>query len=175
MISGKLTRVDRTCPQCSFSNCVKNGTYQTISQLPEVERRPTYLKLKRERYICKNCQWTFSASTELVDDYCQISKQLKYQIVFDLKENRSRKGIAQFHQVSENTVQRVLFSFTNNCRPNFQSLPTVLCVDEFSSTSSYHTSMSFICAYAQSKKIIDILPDRRLHVLVSYFMKYPKC
>ncbi len=174
MISGRLTRVDRICPQCGFSNCVKNGTYQTISQLPEVERRPTYLKLKRERYICKNCQSTFSASTELVDDYCQISKQLKYQIAFDLKENRSRKDIAQFHHVSENTVQRVLFSFTNNCRPNFQSLPTALCVDEFSSTSSCHTGMSFICADAQSKKIIDILPDRRLHVLVSYFMKYSR-
>ena len=174
VISGRLTRVDRICPQCGFSNCVKNGTYQTISQLPEVERRPTYLKLKRERYICKNCQSTFSASTELVDDYCQISKQLKYQIAFDLKENRSRKDIAQFHHISENTVQRVLFSFTNNCRPNFQSLPTALCVDEFSSTSSCHTGMSFICADSQSKKIIDILPDRRLHVLISYFMKYSR-
>ncbi|WP_443081346.1 transposase family protein [Vagococcus sp.] len=67
------------CPQCGFSKCVKNRTYQTTSHLPEVERRPTYLKLKRERYICKNCQSTFSASTELV----QISKQLKYQIAFD--------------------------------------------------------------------------------------------
>lgn len=154
----------RTC-----CKCVKNGTYQTISQLPEIERRPTFLKLNRERYICKSCQSTFSASTTLVDDYCQISKQLKYQIAFDLKENCSRKEITQFHHVTENTVQRVLFSFTNNCRPNFQSFPTPLCVDEFSSTPSCHTGMSFICADAQSKKIIDILPDRRLHVQVSYF------
>lgn len=33
--------------------------------------------------------------------------------------------------------------------------------------------MSFICADATSKKI-DILPDRRLHKLVSYFMKYSR-
>lgn len=174
MISGRLTSVDKQCQQCGFSQSVKNGTYQTISQLPEIDRRPTFLKLKRERYLCKNCGSTFSATTSLVDDYCRISKQLKYQIAFDLKENRSRKEISQFHCVSENTVQRVLFSFTNTCRPNFQFLPTALCVDEFSSTPGCHNGMSFICADAQSKKIIDILPDRRLHTLVSYFMKYSR-
>ena len=174
MISGRLVNPERQCEQCGFSQCVKNGTYQTITQLPELNRYPTYLKLKRERYLCKNCGSTFSASTSLVDDYCQISKQLKYQIAFDLKENRSRKEIAQFHHVSENTVLRVLFSFTNNCQPRFDSLPTALCVDEFSSTSDCHTGMSFICADATSKKIIDILPDRRLHKLVSYFMKYSR-
>ena len=174
MISGRLVSPERQCEQCGFSQCVKNGTYQTITQLPELNRYPAYLKLKRERYLCKNCGSTFSASTSLVDDYCQISKQLKYQIAFDLKENRSRKEIARFHHVSENTVLRVLFSFTNNCQPRFDSLPTALCVDEFSSTSDCHTGMSFICADATSKKIIDILPDRRLHKLVSYFMKYSR-
>lgn len=174
MISGKLVSENKQCQQCGFSNCVKNGTYQTISQLPEVERRPTYLKLRRERYLCKNCNSTFSATTSLVDDFCQISKQLKYQIAFDLKENRSRKDIANFHEVSENTVQRVLFSFTNSCQSNFQFLPVALCVDEFSATSGCYSGMSFICADANSKKIIDILPDRRLHVLISYFMKYSR-
>ncbi|MEG1313883.1 MAG: ISL3 family transposase [Bacilli bacterium] len=174
MITGRLVSTDRLCPQCGFLTCVKNGTYQTISQLPEVGRRPTYLKLKRERYICKNCRSTCSASTSLVDDYCQISKQLKYQIAFDLKENRSRKEIARFHNVSENTVQRVLLSVTNNYRPCYNFLPTALCVDEFSSSSDCHTGMSFICADPQSKKIIDILPDRRLHTLISYFMKYTR-
>lgn len=174
MISGRLVEPNKQCPQCGFTECVKNGTYQTISQLPEVERRPTYLKLKRERYLCKNCGSTFSATTSLVDDYCQLSKQLKYQIAFDLKENRARKEIAEFHHVSENTVQRVLMSFTNSCQPNYHSLPTALSVDEFSSTSSCHAGMSFICADAQSKKIIDILPDRRLSVLVVYFMKYSR-
>lgn len=174
VITGRLVNEDKQCPQCEGSDCVRNGTYQTTSQLPEIERRPTYLKLKRERYLCKKCGATFSATTSLVDDYCQISKQLKYQIAFDLKENRARKEIARFHHVSENTVQRVLMSFTTHCRPNFQTLPRALCVDEFKSTSGCHSGMSFICADAESKKIIDILPDRRLHVLVSYFMKYSR-
>ncbi|RHH69154.1 hypothetical protein DW196_07350 [Vagococcus sp. AM17-17] len=73
-----------------------------------------YLKLHRERYLCRNCGSTFSASNSLVDDYCHISKKLKYQITFDLKENRSRKKIAKCRCVSENTVKRVLVSFTNN-------------------------------------------------------------
>ncbi|MGX6992910.1 hypothetical protein [Vagococcus penaei] len=77
MISGRLTTDSRTCPQWGFSKYIKNGTYQTISQLPEIKRRPTFLKLNKERYICKNCQSTFSASTVLVDDYCQISKQYR--------------------------------------------------------------------------------------------------
>ncbi|OPF86859.1 ISL3 family transposase [Vagococcus martis] len=174
MITGRLVNKDKQCQKCGCYQSVKNGTYQTISQLPEVERRPTYLKLHRERYLCRNCGSTFSASTSLVDDYCQISKQLKYQIAFDLKENQSRKKIAECHSVSENTVKRVLVSFTNNQQPNFNFLPTALCVDEFSSTSDCHAGMSFICADAASKKIIDILPDKRLHKLVSYFMKYSR-
>src|SRR5699024_3594073 len=91
VITGRFVNEDKQCPQCEGSDCVRNGTYQTTSQLPEIERRPTYLKLKRERYLCKKCGATFSATTSLVDDYCQISKQLKYQIAFDLKENRARK------------------------------------------------------------------------------------
>ncbi|HCM90313.1 MULTISPECIES: transposase family protein [Vagococcus] len=70
MISGK----EKKCPHCGFSQCFKNETYQTISQLPEINRQPTYLKLKKERYLCKNCGATSSATTSLVDDYCQISK-----------------------------------------------------------------------------------------------------
>ncbi|MGY3704573.1 hypothetical protein BW731_06505 [Vagococcus martis] len=120
MITGRLVNKDKQCKKCGFYQFVKNGTYQTISQLPEVERRPTYLKLHRARYLCRNCGSTFSASTSLVDDYSQISKQLKYQIAFDL------------------------------------------------------AGMSFICADATSKKIIDILPDKGLHKLVSYFMKYSR-
>ncbi len=118
VITEKLISTDRMCPQCGSFTCIKNGTYQTISQLPEVERRPTYLKLKRERYICRNCSSTYSASTSLVDDYYQISKQLKYQIAIDLKENRSCIEIERFHDVSENIVQHVLASFTNNCHPH---------------------------------------------------------
>lgn len=92
MITGRLTTVNRTYKKCGFSDCVKNGTYQTISQLPEINRYPTYLKLKWEWYLCKNCQSIFSATTSLINDYCNISKQLKYQSTFDLKENRARKN-----------------------------------------------------------------------------------
>ncbi|APB31966.1 hypothetical protein ACWN6Y_04670 [Vagococcus teuberi] len=90
MKTGRLVNKDKECKIYELYQPVKNGMYQTISQLPEIERRPTYLKLHRERYPCRNCGSTFSASTSLVDDYCKISKQLKYQIAFDLKENRSR-------------------------------------------------------------------------------------
>lgn len=152
MMTGRLVNKDKQCQKCGCYQSVKNGTYQTISRLPEVERRPTYLKLHRERYL---------ASTSLVDDYCHISKQLKYQIAFDLKENQSCKKIAACHSVSEDTVKRVLVSFTNNQQPNVNFLPTALCVDEFSSTFDCHAGMSFICADATPKKIINILPDKR--------------
>lgn len=174
IIRGRLTSPDRICPSCHQNTCVKNGTYTTKTQLPEFNRVTTYLELKRERYLCKKCHTTFSADTTLVDDYCHISKTLKYQIALDLKEDRSRKEIARFHHVSDNTVQRVLYDFTNHCLTNFQHLPKVLCVDEFKSTKSCQSGMSFICADAESKKIIDILPDRRLFSLIKYFLKYSR-
>nr|WP_233541952.1 MULTISPECIES: hypothetical protein [Vagococcus] len=53
MMTGRLVNKDKQCQKCGCYQSVKNGTYQTISQLPEVERRPTYLKLHRERYLWK--------------------------------------------------------------------------------------------------------------------------
>ncbi len=174
VISGRLSSSYCKCPQCGFDKLVKNGTYKTITQLPEFNRRTTFIELKRERYLCRNCGSTVSAKTSLVDDYCNLSVDLKRQIAVDLKENRSRKDIAAFHDVSDTSVLRVLDEYTKNCRTTFQYLPEALSIDEFKSTRSCHNGMSFICADAESKEIIDILPDRRLQSLTKYFLKYSR-
>lgn len=74
MILGKLVKSIKQYPQCYFTEWAEKENYQKTIQLFEVEHRPTYLKLKRERYLFKNCGSNFSATTSLVDDYCQFSK-----------------------------------------------------------------------------------------------------
>lgn len=177
VIIGKLTFSPTCCANCGRKNegtILKNGHYQTTSQLPNMNRRTTYLRLKRARFLCTSCQTTFSAQTPLVDDYCCISKQLKYQIALDLKENVSRKHIAQHHGGSDNTVLRVLDTFTQSCKPTFHSLPSVISVDEFKSMNTCEGSMSFICVDPNKKEIIDILEDRRVYHLTQYFMKFDR-
>lgn len=47
-----------------------------------------------------------------------------------------------------------------------------MCFDEFKSVKSVDSAMSFIFCDAQTSKIIDILPDRKLPELRKYFSRY---
>ena len=46
-------------------------------------------------------------------------------------------------------------------------------MDEFKSVRSESFNMSFVFMDALSRKIIDILPDRRIHKLIAYFNRFP--
>ncbi|NVN79721.1 ISL3 family transposase, partial [Enterococcus avium] len=83
--------------------------------------------------------------TDLVDEYHQLTKELKQAILMELYENQSRKLIAKKYFVSDGTVTRILREATKHYQPRMNFLPTVLCMDEFKSMKSVSGSMSFIC------------------------------
>ncbi|WP_423240803.1 transposase [Garciella nitratireducens] len=49
-----------------------------------------------------------------------------------------------------------------------------MCFDEFKSVKSAAGSMSFLFCDSTSRNIVDIVEDRRLHILKNYFLRYSK-
>ncbi|MBN1175981.1 ISL3 family transposase, partial [Candidatus Woesearchaeota archaeon] len=172
---GTLTYIPDACHNCGTifdSNIIKYGFKISRIKLPSVSRFSSYLSLKKQRYLCKHCSSTFVLPTSLVRKNCFISNNTKLAIAIDIKEKVSEKDLALRHNVSHSTVSRIVDRSFYDYKPNFNHLPENLCFDEFKSVKSAAGAMSFIFCNADTHSIIDIVEDRRLHVLKKYFQNY---
>ena len=137
------------CPHCNSKNIVKNGSrIRKIKYIP-IQNYNIELELNVQRHICKECKKTFSPSTNIVSDNSSISNNLKYTIALELMDD--------------------CFS---DFKVNKEHLPEAICIDEFKSVKNIDGAMSFVFADYQSKSIIDIVEDRRLHSLTEYFSRF---
>uniref|UniRef100_UPI00344DAD20 hypothetical protein n=1 Tax=Carnobacterium TaxID=2747 RepID=UPI00344DAD20 len=69
---------------------------------------PTYLLLKKQRFMCIFCRVTFTAKTPIVKDHCFIANTVKNLVLFKITGTQSIKNIARDSSVSEATVQRII-------------------------------------------------------------------
>lgn len=65
------------------------------------------LRLHKQRYLCHNFNKKFFARTNIVDDECFISNQVKYAIALELKNKISEKDIAKRYRVSPNPLKEL--------------------------------------------------------------------
>src|SRR5690625_309890 len=105
-ITGKLTYTPTHCKKCGVKNedytIYKNGTQTSRITLPISGVHTTYLNLKKQRFICKACQSSFTAETPIVKKNCFISKHTKTQIAIKSAEALSITSIARDCSVSPN-------------------------------------------------------------------------
>lgn len=174
---GILTFQPDSCYHCGsiFDNkIIKYGFKTSTIKIPNISGFKGFLKLKKQRYLCKHCNSTFTLKTNIVKKNCYISNNTKHSIAISAKEKISEKDIAKNHNVSHSTVNRIIESFYENYKPNYNYLPAHLCFDEFKSVKSAAGAMSFIFCDSDTGNIVDIVEDRRLNVLERYFLKYTK-
>ncbi len=172
-----LTYKPKACYSCGHvfdKNIIKHGFKTSNIKIPNVSGFNAYLRLRKQRYFCKHCNSTFTLNTDIVNKYCFISNNTKLAIALNAKDKISEKDIAKMHNVSHSTVNRVVNSFYDYYKPNYNYLPKHLGFDEFKSVKSATGAMSFIFCDSDTGQIIDILEDRRLHVLKDYFLRYSK-
>ena len=177
VFKAKLVSEPKACEKCGHirdSKIIKNGTYTSKIKLPKISEYPAMLLLKKQRYFCSHCNSTFSAKTTIVDANSNISKNTKIAIALKAKKMISQKDIAEEYNVSSNTVNRVIKEFYIDYQANIHYLPKHLCFDEFKSVKEVSGKMSFIFCNSETAEIIDIVDDRRLTRLESYFMRYTK-
>ena len=173
IIHAKLTYSPHECPHCQSKNIIKWGYKISNIKLLKIAAFNSLLRLKKQRFLCKNCSKSFSAETTFVNKFCCISNDIKLAITLELQKNISEKDIASNFNVSSSTVNRIINSFFKEHLPNKYFLPETLCFDEFKAIKDCQGSMAFIYCDANTGRIIDILPDRRLSYLKEYFSRFP--
>ena len=178
---GYLTYTPEYCPHCG---CVNGGFNDIIKwnfkrnckiKITKVANYNTILLLDKQRFFCKNCNRTFTASTNVVDFHKQISNDTRLSVILDLMNKGSEKDISIRNNISTNSVNRILDEISNDTIvKNNGLLPEVLGIDEFSATKDTISKLAFIIMDQTNKNIFDINPSRKSLDIKQYFRNYPK-
>nr|WP_274460331.1 hypothetical protein [Gemella haemolysans] len=138
------------CTNCCCTkegnNIVKNGFGDPLKvALLMMSECSTYLRLKKQRFKCRECNSKFCAETSFVQKHCNISKNLIFHIMKNLSNILSLKDITELSNISVSTVVRVMKS----CREavevkTYSNLPEHLCFYEIKSTKDSKNGMSFV-------------------------------
>jgi transposase len=100
---GRLTYTPKACSKCGVKfdkDIIKHGFKTSRIKVPDVSNFVTYLKLKKQRYLCRHCNSTFTLSTTEVNKHCFISNNTKLSIALNARDKISEKDIALRHNVS---------------------------------------------------------------------------
>lgn len=171
-----LTYVPDYCPCCGVINesfsIVKHGYIDSRITWISNTHFPTYIQLRKQRFLCRECHSTFVATSPEIEQHCFISNRVKQSIMFELADAISMKDLSKRHFVSLPTIGRTLKQAAYQLKPNFNRLPKHLSWDEFKSVKRVAGKMRFIMIDAETHALIDILPNRLLNDLTQYFYRY---
>lgn len=171
------TYTPKYCPHCkkkTKGKIKKIGFATVFVRLPNVVNMKTYMRLRKQRFLCKrsSCRKSFQVEPKFVNKHCFISNPLKMAIWNDCAKKRSVVDIAMDHHVSHHTVHRIVLKNYQEKKIDYSHLPAHLCFDEFKSTKDAEGAMSFIYMDSKTHKICDIVEDRRLDSLIAYFKRF---
>ncbi|UIK34602.1 ISL3 family transposase [Lactobacillus amylovorus] len=159
------------CLNCGSANIVHNGHLYSNVRYPALDASlPVFIRIAKERIICRDCQTNSMAQTELVDKYCCISNATKRKIIGSLTEDWSMKSIARQTSTSTNTVQRVLEKYSPSSFEDTDWLPEYLAFDEFRGVGR---QLHFIAIDGHTHKIFKVLPTRLKKDIINYFKRFP--
>ena len=176
-----LTYTPNCCEHCG---CVNEGFEDIIKwdwkrnckiKIPKVSNYNTILLLDKQRFYCKHCNRTFTATTDIVDYHKQISNNTKLSITLDLMEKGSEKDISTRNNVSTNSTNRILDEISKDkLVKNNGKLPSAIGIDEFIATKDTIGKMAFIIIDQDKRNIFDINNSRKSIDIEKYFKRYSK-
>nr|WP_234987922.1 transposase family protein [Carnobacterium iners] len=122
-----LTYTPSTCPKCYTPNQnyshYRNGTHLSRITLLMSGIYPTYLLLKKQRFMCKACHSTFTAKTLNVKEKSFLADTVKGLILIKAIDSQTIKTIARDGSVSEVIVQRIINQEAKRYQSYGQALP----------------------------------------------------
>ena len=170
----KLTPTTQYCPHCGSNNItVKDYNNRKICH-QMIAGSNTAMIYSSRRYKCKSCGKTFTEVNPFSHARSRISLKTIDLIMKDLENpTETFSNVARRYHVSTTTVQRI---FDEHFAPPTPHLTRHVCIDENYAYHSNDVDSNYICVLMDydSKKIIDILPSRRLDYLSNYFRNIPK-
>lgn len=173
VIHAKLDKkISPKCQHCQ-GKTIRNGSFTTAIKIPAICEYPAIIKMKKTRYMCKDCGATSSLYCSLVQRNCSISLPLKQAVLLDARSIKSLKQIAKDKNISHSSVIRIINPIYFEKKTNTNYLPKHLMMDEFKLSANTEGAMCFIFSNAIDHQVVDILDDRRLGNLTRYFERYP--
>lgn len=157
---------DVLCPICR--NKVKIHGYNDKKIAHSVlNNRECFIIYRQARYMCKNCDLTFSRENPFSERNARISHATKLNVLNDLKRvDNTYTYVGIKNNISPTEVQKIFDRHVNIPR---HTLPETLSVDENYFPESDYDSL-YMCIFMdfESGEIADVLPDRKKDYLISY-------
>ena len=178
---GYLTYIPKFCPKCGCINECSNDIIKwnwkrnCKIKITKACGYNALLILDKQRFLCKNCNRTFTASTNVVDYHKQISNDTNLNIKLELMQKGSEKDIAKRNNVSSNHVNRILHQISEDkLVKNNGNLPSIMGIDEFKATKDTISKMAFIIVNQDERNIFDINNSRLSLDIEKYFKRYSR-
>lgn len=159
---------EHRCPHCGhITTYVKDYRLQTVKDLT-VAGNPLIVTVRKRRYICKECNSTFTENNPYIKRYCHFPQRFYFESIKETLSLQSFTSIARRVGVS---VSSVIRWFDNINYPKAE-LPSCIAIDEFKGNAD---GEKFQCNLSDpvKHKIIDILPSRNSEDLCKHFLEYP--
>lgn len=159
---------EHRCPCCGHTTTyIKDYRLQTVKDLT-VAGKPLIVTVRKRRYICKNCNSTFTEDNPYIKRYCHFPQRFYLEALKETFDLQSFSAIARRFGAS---VTSIIRWFDNINYPKAE-LPSCIAIDEFKGNAG---GEKFQCNLADpvKHKIIDILPNRDSEDLYKHFLEYP--
>ena len=155
------------CPHCGYTTTyIKDYRLQTVKDLT-VAGKPLIVTVRKRRYICKECNSTFTENNPYIKRYCHYPQRFYFESIKETLTLQSFTSIARRVGVS---VSSIIRWFDNINYPKAE-LPSCIAIDEFKGNAG---GEKFQCNLSDpvKHKIIDILPNRDSEDLCKHFLEY---
>lgn len=158
---------EHLCPCCGHVTSNIHDYYtQTIKDIP-IYFKPTFLIIRKRRYVCNHCDKKFFEQNPLLSKYSRRTTRLSAFVINQLRNLISQVDVSKQTNVSPSVISKMLpyLAVTNS------TLPRVLCIDEFKgNTGHYKYQVALI--NGETHEVVDILECRQKHFLCDYFKKF---
>lgn len=158
---------EHRCPHCGHTTTyIKDYRLQTVKDLT-VAGKPLIVTVRKRRYICKECNSTFTENNLYIKRYCHFPQRFYFESIKETLTLQSFTSIARKVGVS---VSSIIRWFDNINYPKAE-LPSCIAIDEFKGNAD---GEKFQCNLSDpvKHKIIDILPNRDSEDLCKHFLEY---
>ena len=157
----------QVCPCCGeTSNRIHDYRQQLVHDVPSFGES-TILHIKKRRYTCEACGKNFVEDIPFLSKYLRMTSRLSLYIIAQLSKFRTMSDVSKETGVSERTVARI-FDYVVFLR---KDLPMVMGIDEFKGNSGGE-KFQCIVTDLDSRTVFDILPNRNLEDLITYFSSF---
>ena len=163
-----LRKDEVKCPYCNNLTSVVQDYREKIIPYNFYSGKQSFIYYNRRRYKCKICNKCFFEKNPFCNFHKNISDLTSINVLNELKQNQSFKSVAAKCGIS---IQQVIKIFDDHVDMSRLTLSEILGIDEFKNVSSGKGKYACILVSISNHDIVDVLEDRTIDTLSSYFSK----